>query len=368
MATPHTYRQHLGVMEFANGSRIVLGHFQNENDIDAYLGIEYDGAVIEEATQLSRTKLQLLRGSIRTARPDWRPRLYLTTNPGGIGHQWFREEFVLPWRAGTEETTRFLPASADKNRYLDDDYRAWLAGLDGALGKMWRDGDWDVAGGAFFTTWSHDRHVVPALEEIPAHWRLWLAMDYGYQHYTTIYLLAIDDDGTVWILDEHAERRWLIEQHAGGVTRMLERNGVEAHRISIFVAGHDCFAKRHDGGTIADQWHLHGWSLEPAQIDRISGAAMWLRRLGNPAEGIAPTVRISARCARLIETMPMLLSDPRRPEDVLKVDADSDGRGGDDAYDGARYGLMEAGNPAAAIVDFYLRQAAKAKDKGVAHA
>ena len=67
---------------------------------------------------------------------------------------------------------------------------------------MWRDGDWDVAGGAFFTTWSHDRHVVPALEEIPAHWRLWLAMDYGYQHYTTIYLLAIDDDGTVWILDE----------------------------------------------------------------------------------------------------------------------------------------------------------------------
>ena len=34
--------------------------------------------------------------------------------------------------------------------------------------------------------------------------------------------------------------------------------------------------------------------------------------------------------------------DPRRPEDVLKVDSDSSGDGGDDAYDMLRYGLMVA--------------------------
>jgi len=34
--------------------------------------------------------------------------------------------------------------------------------------------------------------------------------------------------------------------------------------------------------------------------------------------------------------------DPRRPEDVLKVDCDEEGNGGDDPYDTARYGLMEA--------------------------
>jgi hypothetical protein len=53
-------------------------------------------------------------------------------------------------------------------------------------------------------------------------------------------------------------------------------------------------------------------------------------------------VRIVNRCARLIETLPMLEHDPRRPEDVLKVDVDEDGNGGDDAYDSFRYGLMEA--------------------------
>ncbi len=43
------------------------------------------------------------------------------------------------------------------------------------------------------------------------------------------------------------------------------------------------------------------------------------------------------RCGRLIETLPALQHDPNRPEDVLKVDADEDGVGGDDAADALRY-------------------------------
>jgi hypothetical protein len=42
-------------------------------------------------------------------------------------------------------------------------------------------------------------------------------------------------------------------------------------------------------------------------------------------------------CARLIETLPALQHDPNRPEDVLKVDADEDGVGGDDCADCLRY-------------------------------
>jgi phage terminase large subunit len=39
----------------------------------------------------------------------------------------------------------------------------------------------------------------------------------------------------------------------------------------------------------------------------------------------------------LLECIPTLLHDPNRPEDVLKVDADEDGVGGDDAADALRY-------------------------------
>ncbi len=44
-----------------------------------------------------------------------------------------------------------------------------------------------------------------------------------------------------------------------------------------------------------------------------------------------------AACGRPAETLPALQHDPNRPEDVLKVDADEDGVGGDDAADCLRH-------------------------------
>ena len=45
----HEFSAFRGVLTFANGSRIVAGHFQAEKDIDAYLGLEYDVIGVEEA-------------------------------------------------------------------------------------------------------------------------------------------------------------------------------------------------------------------------------------------------------------------------------------------------------------------------------
>ena len=62
-----------------------------------------------------------------------------------------------------------------------------------------------------------------------------------------------------------------------------------------------------------------------------------LQECGFPAGGLSPTLFVHARCSRLIATLPMLQHDPNRPEDVLKVDTDEDGVGGDDAADALRY-------------------------------
>ena len=141
-------------------------------------------------------------------------------------------------------------------------------------------------------------------------------------------------------LAELARRRWPESQVADALASMLARKGAAQHQITRFVAGHDCFSKESSGRTIADSWRDAGWILERAVVDRKAGAAQWLKRLGNDDAGIPISVRITTRCSRLIETMPMLLGDPQDPEDVLKIDCDEDGEGGDDAYDAARYGLM----------------------------
>ena len=93
---PHEFSAFRGILTFANGSRIIAGHFQNEKDIDAYLGLEYDIIGIEEATTLTSRKYQDITTCCRSSKPNWRPRIYSTTNPGGVGHAWYRTKFVAP--------------------------------------------------------------------------------------------------------------------------------------------------------------------------------------------------------------------------------------------------------------------------------
>src|SRR5436190_24187755 len=153
---PHEFSAYRGILTSKNGSRIIAGHFQNEKDIDAYLGLEYDVIGIEEATTLSSRKYQDISTCCRTSKPNWRPRIYSTTNPGGIGHQWYKAKYIVPFRSGTETETRFIAARVTDNRYNNPEYVRVLEALPGWQRRLWLDGDWDVAAGEFFTTFRRE--------------------------------------------------------------------------------------------------------------------------------------------------------------------------------------------------------------------
>src|SRR5512135_3270938 len=119
---PHEFSAFRGVLTFPNGSRIIAGHFQNEKDIDAYLGLEYDVIGIEEATTLTARKYQDITTCCRSSKVladghHWRPRIYSTTNPGGVGHAWYRKTFVAPMLERRETDTRFIPARVMDNSF-----------------------------------------------------------------------------------------------------------------------------------------------------------------------------------------------------------------------------------------------------------
>ena len=296
---PHTWipSQGSGVLEFPNGSRIILGHFKDDRDIDAYLGLEYDLIVIEEATTLSKTKVEDILTCLRTSKPNWRPRVYMTTNPGNIGHAWFKALFIEPSRRGQETETRFVSATIDDNSFVDKGYKAKLDRMTGWKKKAWRYGDWDVMAGQFFTTFRAEHegkphHVVSlrdTLGGLPPHWEVWLALDHGFTHYTVIYLLAKDGDGNVYLVDEIAVQRTLVKRICEMIDAMLSRNNVLRERLKTFVAGHDVFAVREGGETIADKYEREGFPLTPARIARINGAAEIL-------EGVVPEHQIRGRC------------------------------------------------------------------------
>lgn len=331
---------------FPNGSRILIGHFKDERDVDAYLGLEYDGIAIEEATQLSRAKLEMIATVCRTSKEGWRPRLYYTWNPGGVGHAYIKQLLVMPWRRGAETETRFIPGTVRDNRHINPEYRATLEGLSGWRRAAWLDGDMDIAAGQFFTNWRHDIHVRLSDFVIPPSARVWCCLDYGFTHYTAVYLLCLYD-GMLTVVDEHCERRWLPPRHSAAIKAdLLERHGLRLGNLWRFVASPDAFhtGKDRGGKTIADQYADEGIMLEPANDSRIGRASQWLQRLGDyEAERVIPhTIEVCDRCVQLIECIPAMEHDPHQPEAVLKVDTDDNGDGGDDPYDGSGYGLMAA--------------------------
>jgi len=267
------------------------------------------------------------------------------TGAGGTGKSTQLRAFIAecPRRVSVTAPTetRFVAARVTDNRWNNPEYMRVLEGLTGWQRRAWLDGDWVIAAGQFFTTLRREVHVISDFDETRA--REWFcALDYGFTHYTVVLLGCTDGDGNLFIVDEHAERLWLPQRHAPGIAAMLARHSISGRRLEIgdlkrFVAGADVFSRQSDGSTVASQYGKLGITLRPANMERVSGWAEILHRFGDPANGVKPRLFIHERCARLVECLPALQHDPNRPEDVLKVDCDEDGAGGDDAADTLRY-------------------------------
>lgn len=391
---PHDFNASRGQLVFANGSRIVLGHYQCEKDIDAYLGLEYDVIGIEEATQLSARKYADISTCCRTSKPNWRPRLYSTTNPGGIGHQWYFEKFIGPFQASTESATRFIRARVDDNVFINSEYKLNLDQLTGWQQKAWRDGDWNLTAGQYFRNFRPDIHVLglnpdpfsrllagvtspsPYWDDLGRLRRFrgsdaveWFAaMDYGYTHRTVVLLACTDHAGNIYVVDEHAEHHWIPQRHAQAIKAMFARHHLfvnpdhlreylltrfpapcterealfyrlQHRQLARFVAGADVFSRESNGESIAQQYRQFGFYLQPANVDRVGGWSAILQRLGDPDAGILPSLFISADCPRLLECLPHLQHDPDHPGDVLKTNLTDEGVGGDDPADTLRYAV-----------------------------
>lgn len=212
---------------------------------------------------------------------------------------------------------------------------------DWGLTAFLREAQHDVAhAGRYYETWNDDVHVI-APRAIPGDATVWAAFDYGFAHNTSFGVYAAVD-GDVFKIGEHVRNKWPVRDHAAAMDDLLEQLGIEKARLRAIVAGRDAFdgSKDSSGKSIADQYAAHGYTMTKANIDRINGWAALRERLGNPDVQHRPTFYVFNTCPVTAAQLKAVVHDPKRTEDVLKVDADADGNGGDDAADETRYGLM----------------------------
>lgn len=336
----YTYNTSTGIIKFNTGSRVILGGFENENDVDKYIGIEYDFIAIEELNQLSKDKVDRLLGSMRTARKDWRPRCYNSFNPGGDGHQFVKEKFVIPFRENTERKTRFVPSTYKDNPYLNQEYIEYLEELGGSLGRAWREGDWDLFEGQFFTEWRHEKHVVTPFA-IPNSWMKLRSIDVsGREGITSCHWYAIDNDGRVWCYREYYKSGLDSDQHADSIAELSE--GEEYRYTTI---DNSAFSKLGLPETTAEVYERHGVDgLVPAMKNRIMGWDIMHQYLRWDEEK-KPKMLVFDTCHNLIRTIPQAVHDEKHPGDLsskkrkIKIDG-VDALEHWDALDDCRYLLQ----------------------------
>ncbi|MDY7078025.1 MAG: hypothetical protein SXV54_14005 [Chloroflexota bacterium] len=332
LGIPHQYKRSSGVVEFPNGSSIVLGHFRVENDVDNYLGLEYDVIGVEEATTLTLAKYKMIRTCCRTSKLGWRPRTYSNANPGGVGHTWYKRRFISGDRP-------FIPALVTDNPFIDAGYVDMLDELTGWLRRAWRFGDWDIHAGAYFSNLT-PAHLLPNPDTVKGtNHEFILAVDYGFQHPTAAVLLALQGRNA-YVLDSYRAGKQLTKQHSRALHGLLDRWRLERRHLKTFVLGADAWQRGKEGTSVADEYVSEGWNPEQAVMARVQGAQEILRRLGDADAGIEPSLWFYENTLPVYEQVAAMQHDPKRPEDVLKADVDEDGYGGDDLYDALRYGLQ----------------------------
>ena len=64
------------------------------------------------------------------------------------------------------------------------------------LVRAWLEGDWDAIVGAFFSLWNNERIAVPSFQ-VPSHWPLFGALDYGEAAPSSFGLYSVEHGGSV---------------------------------------------------------------------------------------------------------------------------------------------------------------------------
>lgn len=319
---------------FPNGSTISFGYFATEKDADLYQGAEYDCIFIDEATNLDELWIKKILPCCRGVN-TFPKRVYFTCNPGGRGHHYIKRLFIDRKYVSGEDPAdyAFIQALPQDNKALMEsqpDYIKQLEALPEKIRKAWLYGDWNIFSGQFFEEFKNDpehyedrkyTHVIEPFE-IPSGWNIYRSFDFGYASPFSCAWWAIDyegrayrilelygctgepNEGVKWTPDQifqkirniETSHRWLKGKHVIGVADPSIWDGSR-------------------GESIADTSMKHQVYWEPGDNTRIPGWMQVRYRFMFDEEGF-PMMYIFKSCKGFIRTIPTLIYDERKVEDL----------------------------------------------------
>lgn len=351
-------------MTFLNGSQILFRYCDTEKDVDRYQGTECDLLFIDEATQLSEEQIKKLTACVRGTN-GFPKRIYYTCNPGGQGMGFIKRLFIdRRFEDGEDpDDYSFIQSLVTDNKALmrsNPDYIRQLEALPPKLREAWLKGRWDVFEGMFFEEFRttpdpqkcHDAgitaeqalmehrwvHVIKPFTP-PQNWRRYRSYDFGYGKPFSCAWWAVDEDGRAYrILELYGCTNTPNEGVHWSPEKQMERIA-EIERTHPWLKGHQvrgvadpAIWEGSHGISIAEVADKHGVWFDKGDNDRVPGWMQVHERLKFDDNGFAMMYFFDT-CKAVIRTMPLMMYDEHRPEDL---DSDLE----DHACDEVRYFCM----------------------------
>lgn len=342
-----------------NGSVMRFRHCQHDEDRMRYQGAEIQWLYIDELTHFSRQVYDFLKSRLRARRAlNVKPLVRATANPGGVGHAWVRDHFIDRGEPEKEhafnvysETLKksqrrsvlYIPALCTDNPYLTPDYIFELEQKPQALRDALLYGRWDAFEGQVFSEWRdepahyHDgvgTHVIGDFSP-PGAWKRYRAFDFGFARPFAVLWMAVDPDERVYVYRElygaaapdEGVRKTPVE-----IARAIAQAEKDVGEAGVAGVADPSIWDASRGESIAAQMGREGVHFQKGDNARLAGKMQLHKRLAFDETG-RPLLYVMRSCRHTIRTIPALVYDPMRPEDVNTA-------GEDHIYDALRYFLM----------------------------
>ncbi len=369
------YNEGKHMWKFPSGAKIYFGNMQHSKDRTNYQGKRYDFIGFDELTHFTWEEYSYM---FSRNRPSKNPRskkrtvcyMRAATNPGGIGHGWVKERFIKPADPGTtiseEVTVRdpegkeiriirdrvFIQAKVFDNKALleeDPEYLGSLALLPEKERKALLEGDWDSYEGQYFTEfrtapdlneardhgctesaeqllqerrWTHVIDPIDLAHGEARGWRIYRSYDFGYGKPFSVGWWAVDYDGVLYRILElygctgtpNEGVKWSPEQQFEKVAE-IERTHPWLKGKHIEGVADPSIWDGSRGKSVADTATDYRIYFSPGVNDRIPGWMQCHYRLQFDDNGY-PRMYVFKGCSAFIRTIPLMMYDPVKPEDL----------------------------------------------------
>lgn len=189
---------------FPSGASITFGYLEADKDVEQYQSAAFQFIGFDELTQFTEYQYRYMHSRARRLKGVHVPiRIRGASNPGGIGHEWVKQRFLIE---GLEYNRPFIPATLADNPSLDQEaYIKGLNNLDPITRQQLLNGDWSArhAGGKFRREWFEIVDTAPNDLRTVRFWDMAATEPKKGKDpdYTAGCLMGISSNQTLYILD-----------------------------------------------------------------------------------------------------------------------------------------------------------------------